>query len=52
MKFLFIGLAALSLSSCNTLIGLGRDTAHGYRWSKEKIQGATQKEESYGAPVY
>jgi len=52
MKFLLIGMAALSLSSCNTLIGLGRDTQQGYNWTKDKIQGTGQQSDSNSAPVY
>jgi len=28
-----------ALNSCNTFIGLGRDTEHAYHWTKNKIQG-------------
>lgn len=61
MKFLFAGaiLAALSLTSCNTMIGLGRDTKQGFIWTKNKIQekraqGQQQDayQDQYGAPVY
>ena len=50
-------LLALSLGSCNTLVGIGRDTKEGYNWTKNKIQenrAASQQpaEEEYGAPVY
>jgi len=49
-------LALLSLSSCNTLIGVWRDTKEGAIWTKNKIQeksqGHEQQDESYGAPVY
>lgn len=48
--------AMLALNSCNTLIGVGRDTKQGYQWTKAKIQGAGSSggggQEEYGAPVY
>jgi len=31
--------AVFALNSCNTFIGIGRDTKQGYYWTKEKIQG-------------
>lgn len=58
MRFLIVILAALALNSCNTLIGIGRDTKQGYNWTKDKIQnsggggGGGGQDESYGAPVY
>lgn len=55
MKMGFILLLAISLSSCNTFIGLGRDTKQGYQWTKNKIQekrAASQQQDEYGAPVY
>jgi len=53
-------LALFPLSSCNTLIGVGRDTKEGFIWTKNKIQEKTQggggggQQDSYdqGAPVY
>ena len=51
MKFFILIVAAVALSSCNTFIGIGRDTKQGYEWTKSKIQGAKQ-EEAAGAPVY
>jgi len=52
-------LALLPLSSCNTLIGVGRDPKEGFIWTKNKIQEKTQgggggQQDSYdqGAPVY
>lgn len=51
MKLLIVIVTALSLNSCNTLIGVGRDTKQGYIWTKGKIQG-TGRQESSGAPVY
>ena len=54
MKLIAVVAAALVLNSCNTLIGMGRDTKAGYYWTKGKIQGSGQQQESsdYGAPVY
>ena len=54
MKYLIVVLAAFALNSCNTLIGVGRDTKQGYHWTKSKIQGDNggQKDDNYGAPVY
>lgn len=51
MKLLILIVAALALNSCNTCIGIGRDTKEGYNWTKSKIQG-TQSANSAGAPVY
>ena len=58
MKLLIILVAALALNSCNTMIGIGRDTKQGYQWTKGKIQGSggggggSGGDENYGAPVY
>ena len=54
MKLLPLLLAALALTSCNTLIGVGRDTKQGYNWTKQKIQNSRQggSDDHYGAPVY
>jgi predicted small secreted protein len=56
MKLLIILVAALALNSCNTFIGIGRDTKQGYQWTKGKIQGSGGGggggDENYGAPVY
>ncbi|MCP5533060.1 MAG: hypothetical protein H7A49_07105 [Akkermansiaceae bacterium] len=58
MKYLLVLAAALSLVSCNTSIGLWRDTVHAYDWTKGKIQNANQgggggaPDMEYGAPVY
>lgn len=51
MKSLIVIAVALALNSCNTCIGLGRDTVQGYNWTKSKIQG-TQNNHSAGSPVY
>jgi len=61
MKFLFAcaTLGALTLTSCNTMIGLGRDTKQGYIWTKNKIEEKRSQsqhqdggQDQYGAPVY
>ena len=56
MKTLLVVAAALALSSCNTMIGLGRDTKQGYQWTKSKIQGIGDdngsQPDTSGAPVY
>jgi predicted small secreted protein len=56
MRFLIITLAACTLVSCNTSIGIFRDTKQGYEWTKSKIQGqGGGGNDSYGdanAPVY
>ncbi len=55
MKLLIVIATALALNSCNTAIGIGRDTKQGYEWTKAKIQGTGGgggSQDSYGAPVY
>ena len=55
MKLLIVIATALALNSCNTFIGLGRDTKQSYEWTKAKIQGTgngSGSQDSYGAPVY
>lgn len=55
MKALALIVTVLTLNSCNTLIGVGRDTKQGYQWTKSKIQGSGGGGgggEEYGAPVY
>jgi predicted small secreted protein len=52
MKFLFVMVAVMTLNSCNTLIGITRDTKLGYQWTKSKIEGATAPADNDGAPVY
>jgi hypothetical protein len=53
MKLLIVIVSMLALNSCNTAIGLARDTAQGYRWTKSKIQGTGEVlPEQSGAPVY
>lgn len=54
MKLIFIAAMFLALNSCNTFIGIGRDTQQGYQWTKSKIQGTGGggSQDSSGAPVY
>lgn len=55
MKFMLLLITVLSMVSCNTSIGLWRDTKLGYQWTKQKIQNSGsggQQETQYGAPVY
>lgn len=54
MKLVAIILTALALNSCNTLIGVGRDTKQGYVWTRDKIKGTggSSSGDNYGAPVY
>ena len=42
MKYLLIAIAALGLTNCNTMIGLGRDAKEGYMWCSRKISEASQ----------
>ncbi|MDH4443744.1 MAG: hypothetical protein QE267_01290 [Akkermansiaceae bacterium] len=46
MKLIMLVVAVVTLNSCNTMIGLGRDTMQGFNWTANKIQGAGQ-ESSY-----
>lgn len=53
MKLLFVLAAAVALTSCNTCIGIGRDTKQGYEWTKSKFQGSGDPPpDPTGAPVY
>jgi predicted small secreted protein len=58
MKFVLIITAAGLLTSCNTLIGVGRDAKIGYEWVAGKVQdmnsGGSAQHDDYegGAPVY
>lgn len=59
MKWLAVLSVSLVLCSCNTSIGIYRDTKAGFLWSKGKIQGWTSGggesgsyQEEYGAPIY
>lgn len=56
MKFFCLACLAMTLGSCNTFIGVGRDMREGYHWSKRKVQESRQgsaqgQYDSYG-PVY
>jgi hypothetical protein len=60
MKYLILLATVFALNSCNTSIGLYRDTKQAFFWTKEKIQGVGNGggggggggEDNYGAPVY
>ena len=54
MKYCIALVALLALTSCNTLIGMGRDTKQCYVWTKGKIQGsgANNGGPDSGTPVY
>ena len=53
MKYLIVLAAVVALNSCNTLIGVGRDTKQGYYWTKDKLQGTnSSSSNTQGAPVY
>ncbi len=54
MKWFMLIFIFGNLVSCNTAIGLWRDTEIGYNWTKEKIQNSQGGGQSYdeGAPVY
>jgi predicted small secreted protein len=57
MKALLLLAIAFSMISCNTAIGVWRDTKATYHWSKKKIQESGNNsggdvDYEYGAPVY
>lgn len=59
MKYALGLLAIVVLNSCNTSIGLYRDSVQAYQWTKQKIQesnggggGGPSAGNEYGAPVY
>ena len=55
MKFLTVLAAVFALNSCNTSIGLYRDTKQAFNWTKDKVQGMGSGGgggEQEGAPVY
>ena len=57
MRYLALIALAASLVSCNTTIGLYRDTKAAVLWTKSKFQGSGGDggggyDEEYGAPVY
>ena len=41
MKFVLLAIALLTLNSCNTIIGMYRDTKQAAIWTKDKIQGSS-----------
>jgi predicted small secreted protein len=61
VKALVLLVVVFGLSSCNTAIGIYRDTKAGFLWTKERIQGMSSGgggggseavPEEYGAPIY
>lgn len=55
MKILLFLTIVFSSVSCNTSIGIWRDTKATYNWSKNKIQQSQSgggQDYEYGAPVY
>ena len=58
MKLLLFLLVTMPLVSCNTTIGVWRDTKAGFTWTADKIRGTGggggggETEYEYGAPVY
>lgn len=59
MKTIVCAISLLMLNSCNTLIGMGRDTKEGFYWCNGKIQnmrqnggGGNDPGGTDGAPVY
>lgn len=54
MKLILLSLAAVAFTSCNTMIGLGRDTriiGESVEKSAEKSAGNTSDQDT-GAPIY
>ena len=52
MKFFLVLAGVMALNSCNTLIGIGRDTKQAFEWTKGKMQGTQSGGNNSGAPVY
>jgi predicted small secreted protein len=52
MKYLTALALVLSLNSCNTCIGMGRDIKQGYDWCQGKAQGSEGGGGGDVAPVY
>ncbi len=54
MKYLIALALVFALNSCNTFIGIGRDSRQAYDWTKGKIQSSSGggSADSDGAPIY
>ena len=56
MRYLILAAITLSLNSCNTSIGVWRDTCQAVQWTKGKIQGdgstGATSSDPYNEPVY
>lgn len=57
MRYLILLAAVFALNSCNTTIGIYRDSKKAFLWTKDKFQGAGgggggAPNEEYGAPIY
>lgn len=56
MKVVLLAIALISLNSCNTIIGMYRDTKQAVIWTKGKIQGSGGSgagDDAYSdAPIY
>ena len=53
MKIMLLIAAMVALNSCNTCIGIGRDTKQAYQWTASKFQGSgSANSDPYGEPVY
>lgn len=52
MKLLVLLSIVFALNSCNTSIGLYRDTKAGFLWTKGKIQGSGGGGDDGDLPVY
>jgi len=52
-RLFVVCLACVALNSCNTCIGIGRDTKEAFLWTKAKMQGnGGGSSPQPGAPVY
>lgn len=52
MKIFILIAALFALNSCNTCIGLFRDTKQAFLWTQEKMQGSGGGGNEDVAPVY
>lgn len=54
MKYLSLVAVVFALNSCNTMIGMYRDTKQACSWTQQKLRasGGDGGGEDYGAPVY